>query len=117
MYDKAAQLWQRLYLTMEEELNKEGIAMGLDDMAYDVNDKDVKHYRLKKQTARGRYWGCHQRFFKSLCMGLKVPTLVAVAKKALADGHCVVIGLQSTGEAMAGRIVEENGESAPDQMR
>jgi hypothetical protein len=31
-------------------------------------------------------------------MGLKVPAIVADAKKALEDGHCVVIGLQTTGE-------------------
>ncbi|KAK7104354.1 uncharacterized protein [Littorina saxatilis] len=45
------------------------------------------------------YWGAHQRFFKQLCMGLKVPAVVAEAKAALETGHCVVIGLQSTGEA------------------
>ena len=31
-------------------------------------------------------------------MGLKVPAVVAEAKAALDAGHCVVIGLQSTGE-------------------
>jgi hypothetical protein len=38
-----------------------------------------------------------QRFFKLLCVSLKTPTVVEAAKKALADGCCVVIGLQSTG--------------------
>ncbi|KAK7504954.1 hypothetical protein BaRGS_00003982 [Batillaria attramentaria] len=45
------------------------------------------------------FWGAHQRFFKQLCMGLKVPAVVAEAKAALDNGQCVVIGLQSTGEA------------------
>nr|KAG5712361.1 hypothetical protein BaRGS_023940 [Batillaria attramentaria] len=45
------------------------------------------------------FWGAHQRFFKQLCMGLKVPAVVAEAKAALDIGQCVVIGLQSTGEA------------------
>ena len=31
-------------------------------------------------------------------MSLKAPSVVEEAKKALADGHCVVIGLQTTGE-------------------
>ena len=31
-------------------------------------------------------------------MGMKVPAVVAEAKSALDAGHCVVIGLQSTGE-------------------
>ena len=34
-------------------------------------------------------------------MGLKVPAVVAEAKAALDTGHCVVIGLQSTGEVSA----------------
>lgn len=31
-------------------------------------------------------------------MGMKVPTIVQLAKEALDQGHCVVIGLQTTGE-------------------
>ncbi|EDQ86658.1 uncharacterized protein MONBRDRAFT_28079 [Monosiga brevicollis MX1] len=46
------------------------------------------------------YYAAHQRFFKQLCLSIKVPQLVARVKEALASGdHCVVIGLQSTGEA------------------
>ena len=45
------------------------------------------------------FWGCHQRFFRSLCMAMKVPELVKKAKEALAADKCVVVGLQSTGEA------------------
>lgn len=40
-----------------------------------------------------------QRFFRHICMSAKVPAAVRLAKQALADGMCVVIGLQSTGEA------------------
>ena len=40
-----------------------------------------------------------QRFFKYLCIAAKVPEVVQLSKKGLADGKCVVIGLQSTGEA------------------
>ncbi|MEW5313763.1 MAG: hypothetical protein WDW38_005303 [Sanguina aurantia] len=45
------------------------------------------------------YWSGQQRFFKLLCISMKIPTVVAAAKQALAEGMCVVIGLQSTGEA------------------
>ena len=31
-------------------------------------------------------------------MGIKVPAVVDIAKKALAENQCVVIGLQTTGE-------------------
>ena len=60
--------------------------------------------RACKRTGAGRdvfkaYWAAQQRFFKLFCMSLKIPAVVRAAKAALADGHCVVIGLQSTGEA------------------
>jgi hypothetical protein len=43
----------------------------------------------------------HQRFFRSLCISLKVPHAVKLAKASLAEGKAVVIGLQSTGESAA----------------
>ena len=45
------------------------------------------------------YWSAHQRFFRSLCISLKVDSAVQLAKDALQNGNAVVIGLQSTGEA------------------
>lgn len=41
--------------------------------------------------------GQHQRFFRDLALGAKVPRLVELAKSKLKEGMCVVIGLQSTG--------------------
>lgn len=43
----------------------------------------------------------HQRFFRSLCISLKVPHTIKLAKSSLTDGKAVVIGLQSTGESAA----------------
>lgn len=40
-----------------------------------------------------------QRFFRHMCMSAKVPATVRLAKKGLIEDKCVVIGLQSTGEA------------------
>ena len=40
-----------------------------------------------------------QRFFKYLCIAAKVPEVVQLARRGLQEGKCVVIGLQSTGEA------------------
>lgn len=34
-----------------------------------------------------------------MCMSAKVPATVRLAQKALAEDKCVVVGLQSTGEA------------------
>ena len=52
-----------------------------------------------KGQAWKAYWSLHQRFFKLLCVSMKVPVVVQQARKALADGHCVVLGLQTTGES------------------
>ena len=46
-----------------------------------------------------KFWGAHQRFFKSMLMAGKVPEITRMAKEALLSGMCVVIGLQSTGES------------------
>lgn len=43
--------------------------------------------------------GAHQRFFRSLCISLKVPRAIEICKRAIAAGQCVVIGLQTTGQA------------------
>jgi hypothetical protein len=45
-----------------------------------------------------------------LCIGAKVHVCVDIARKALADGKCVVIGLQSTGEAQTKQVLEDCGE-------
>lgn len=54
--------------------------------------------RMKK-TMWGQFWSSHQRFFKYMCIAAKVEYAVRVAREALSNGKCVVIGLQSTGEA------------------
>ncbi len=48
------------------------------------------------------------------CMYLQVPTVVPEAKKALAEGCAVVIGLQTTGEAAADAMGLEPGQVFPD---
>uniref|UniRef100_A0A1Q3F8H9 Putative nuclear helicase mop-3/sno dead-box superfamily n=1 Tax=Culex tarsalis TaxID=7177 RepID=A0A1Q3F8H9_CULTA len=54
--------------------------------------------RMKK-TMWGQFWSAHQRFFKYLCIASKVNHAVKVSREAIKYGKCVVIGLQSTGEA------------------
>ncbi|XP_020573250.1 protein FORGETTER 1 [Phalaenopsis equestris] len=55
------------------------------------------------------YWASHQRFFRHMCMSAKVPTAVRLANQALAENKCVVIGLQSTGEARTEEAVTKYG--------
>lgn len=49
-----------------------------------------------------------QRFFKYLCIAAKVPEAIQLAKRGLQEGKCVVIGLQSTGEARTLEQLEQS---------
>lgn len=63
------------------------------------------------KTMWGQFWSAHQRFFKYLCIAAKVNHAVMVAREAIKYGKCVVIGLQSTGEARTLEQLErEDGE-------
>ncbi|KAK9794640.1 hypothetical protein WJX73_005848 [Symbiochloris irregularis] len=49
-----------------------------------------------------------------MCMASKVPCLVRMSQQAIAEGKCVVIGLQSTGEARTADAVAKQGEDLDD---
>ncbi|KAJ1459308.1 P-loop containing NTP hydrolase pore-1-domain-containing protein [Pelagophyceae sp. CCMP2097] len=103
-YDRAAKLWQYLHTRTETKLAA---------MAFEVGGVDpdaAKKYSNARKQAHSILWGGHQRFFRSLITSFKVPKLVALAKEALAEGKCVVIGLQSTGEAHAKRAAAREAE-------
>ena len=70
----------------------------------------IDHEGKLKKTVWGQFWSSHQRFFKYLCMACKVPRVVELAKQALSSNKCVVIGLQSTGEARTMEQLDEFGE-------
>uniref|UniRef100_A0A8C3U8Y4 Strawberry notch homolog 2 n=1 Tax=Catharus ustulatus TaxID=91951 RepID=A0A8C3U8Y4_CATUS len=61
-----------------------------------------------RKSLWGQFWSAHQRFFKYLCIAAKVPRLVELAQEELARGKCIVIGLQSTGEARTREVLDEN---------
>ena len=69
--------------------------------------------RMKK-TMWGQYWSSHQRFFKYLCIASKVQHVVKISSEVLKMGKCVVIGLQSTGEARTMEAVEREGDELSD---
>eukprot|EP00277_Geminigera_cryophila_P001483 CAMPEP_0179412588 /NCGR_PEP_ID=MMETSP0799-20121207/4560_1 /TAXON_ID=46947 /ORGANISM="Geminigera cryophila, Strain CCMP2564" /LENGTH=461 /DNA_ID=CAMNT_0021184833 /DNA_START=177 /DNA_END=1560 /DNA_ORIENTATION=- len=89
IYDQAAKLWMDVRLDMQK-------AASLTNASGRLNSV---------------YWGCHQRFFKQLIVSLKVDTVCQEAKKALASGYAVVIGLQNTGEASMVRKINQGGSS------
>ena len=105
-YDRAAQLWQILFTRVEARLAT--MAMRIEAAAA-AGDSDefarlTEVYKDARKNYHSQLWSGHLRFFRSLITGFKVPKLVEVAKQALAEDKCVVIGLQSTGEAHAKRM-------------
>lgn len=91
MYKKAAELWAELRVEL------------LSASAFHSNEKPNPSQLWRM------YWSSHQRFFRHMCMSAKVPATVRLAKQALSKDKCVVIGLQSTGEARTEEAVTKYG--------
>ena len=98
MYDEAAGFWSDLHGCFTTALEI-------------LKVKEKKSHPASRVMSQ--FWGCHQRFFRALCMAVKVPEVTRIAKQAIADGKCVVIGLQSTGEARLVAAVKD-GEDLDD---
>ncbi|XP_040273505.1 protein strawberry notch homolog 2 isoform X3 [Bufo bufo] len=88
MYNRAAQLWAEALTVFQTTADWIGLE--------------------SRKSLWGQFWSAHQRFFKYLCIAAKVQRLVALAKQELSKGKCVVIGLQSTGEARTREVMDEN---------
>lgn len=127
-YTAAAEIWNLLYrefLAAEEVANEAA-------EAYQDGRKTTDSGAVSGATAsrgggsRGSgfgstssiiwrsFWAAHQRFFRHMCMAAKVPAAVRMAEDALANGKCVVIGLQSTGEARTADVVADKGDELDD---
>lgn len=91
MYKKAAEFWAELRVEL----------LAASAILNDDRPNSSQLWRL--------YWASHQRFFRHMCMSAKVPAAVRLAKQALTDSKCVVIGLQSTGEARTEEAVAKYG--------
>jgi len=91
-----------------------------------VKDEIESALQMLNMPAKTMIWrlffAAQQRFFKEMCISAKVEEVCTEAKKFLEDDHCIVIGLQSTGEAgmdvtlneLAESLVE-NGSARKDQ--
>ncbi|KAJ8277329.1 hypothetical protein GJAV_G00074030 [Gymnothorax javanicus] len=88
VYNKAAKLWAEALAVFTRAADELGL--------------------VSRKSLWGQFWSSHQRFFKYLCIAAKVRCLVELAKKELEAGKCVVIGLQSTGEARTREVLDEN---------
>ncbi|KAJ6432365.1 hypothetical protein OIU84_019581 [Salix udensis] len=96
MYKKAAEFWAELRVEL------------LSASTFLTNDKPNSSQLWRV------YWSSHQRFFRHMCMSAKVPAAVRIAKQALTEEMCVVIGLQSTGEARTEEAVSKYGSELDD---
>jgi hypothetical protein len=73
--------------------------------------KQAKSKKVAPKVVWRYFWSSHQRFFRHLCVAAKVPAVVRLTQQAIADGKCVVIGLQSTGEARTMEMVNRSAAS------
>jgi hypothetical protein len=108
--DKAAKRKRKFENFEADDMVDEEEELSDDDDIFAVKNPftDVQPLRLLAITPKKArnmlfkyYWGAHQRFFRSLCISLKVDHAIKLANESLAANHSVVIGLQSTGEAGA----------------
>ncbi|XP_029904737.1 strawberry notch homolog 2b isoform X2 [Myripristis murdjan] len=88
VYNKAAKLWAEALQVFMRAADELGL--------------------VSRKSLWGQFWSSHQRFFKYLCIAAKVRCLVELAQKELEAGKCIVIGLQSTGEARTREVLDEN---------
>ena len=90
MYNKASEFWEDLIAerdAIHEEAKQKAKSAG-------------QGTRFQSPLNASLLWGCHQRFWMQMCMAAKIKSVVEIAKKAEAEGKCVVIGLQNTGESV-----------------
>nr|XP_033812612.1 protein strawberry notch homolog 2 isoform X2 [Geotrypetes seraphini] len=88
VYNKAAQLWAEALTVFQQAADWIGLE--------------------SRKSLWSQFWSAHQRFFKYLCIAAKVRRLVELAKQELTKNKCIVIGLQSTGEARTREVLDEN---------
>ncbi|KAK9865736.1 hypothetical protein WJX84_001418, partial [Apatococcus fuscideae] len=118
-YKAAALLWTQLRSEFLYALGVSGKAEGQNQAEPEAAETEGRSKRSRQARTVGSrtwraFWSAHQRFFRHMCMAAKVPALVEISKQALQDGQCVVIGLQTTGEARTAELVSEQGNELDD---
>jgi hypothetical protein len=91
-YDDSVKIWVEMFNSFTKAVEL-------------VNADSIMH-----QTTWTQFWSAHQRFFKYICIAAKVKHAAKVASEAVKCGKCVVISLQSTGEARTLEQIENDGE-------
>ena len=88
VYDKAMEWWNDVQVSIKE-------ALAEPDMG------------ATPRMLWSQFWSAHQRFSRELAICAKIPFVADDSLKQLRNGRCVVIGLQSTGEASTQAALEE----------
>lgn len=97
-YRAASELWKDLVRDFFKALYLTESTMGF-------TPRPVK--MAKRRAGARLLWAAHQRFFRQLLMCFKVPHVLEEVKRALAEGLCVVVGMQTTGESSLTQFVED----------
>ena len=103
VYDSYADAWGIIHRNMEKALELTGVVDALDGGTKNAG---------AKAAARSRFESCKQRFFGSLLLSCKLPTVLAAVRQHLDAGQSVVLQLVSTAEAILNRRL---GELSPDE--
>ena len=107
MYDRAVMMWDMLWRVVNTVQSMEASNMRL----MGLKGKGTGRF-LKSQ-----FWGAHQRFFKQMLMAAKIPACSSIALEELAKGNCVVIGLQTTGEAGTEQALKREEEAKQEHQK
>ena len=102
LYDQCCELWgdlARAMVLMKETVNVE----------CQLNPAETRSLNRMNST----FWSAHLRFFTQMTMSAKIPAVVRLAAEALANNQCVVIGLQTTGQAECSAAVAAGAWHAP----
>uniref|UniRef100_A0A0D3GXJ8 PHD-type domain-containing protein n=1 Tax=Oryza barthii TaxID=65489 RepID=A0A0D3GXJ8_9ORYZ len=89
-------------------LEKGGVG-ALELVAMDMKARTLSYKGAAFATVEAPLEERMMRFFRHMCMSAKVPAVVRLVKEALAEEKCVVIGLQSTGEARTEEAISKYG--------
>ena len=96
IYDAFASAWQIINRNVEKALEATGITS---------NERTMNPQA--KSAARSAFESSRQRFFSHLVCSMKCPSLIRSIEADLAAGHCAVIQIVSTSEAMMERQLAE----------
>ena len=96
VYDQSASLWKNLNAFLADSLetsfgdDSDDEDEDLDDAALAQQEERRKHrdqLSCKPGVVKSRFWGAHQRFFRSLCIAAKVDKAIEIAQQALDDSR------------------------------